>query len=173
MCEKTLQAESPSDLVSPVDVGDLLDGGAPRHVSFHNHAAQRRRGVSVESWLDQVKLTGGPIAEEQQHVLTEFVADQPGNRRDLGLVDTLSLRVGEGDAENLYSSEARNTFGEGRQFDAGSAAKNRSTRSSTSAASSRSRIGIWSFSKLNPGESYSRTLCRDNRGLPLGAPAFY
>ena len=65
-----------------------------------------------------MKLTGGPIAEEQQHVLTEFVADQPGNRRDLGLADTLSLRVGEGDVEDLYSSEARNTFGEGRQFDA-------------------------------------------------------
>ncbi len=113
-------------LVSPVDVGELLDGCALLDATFDHDAAQRRGRGAAELGVNPVELVGGSVAEEQQHVLAEFVADPLGDSYNLRLADSVGVcvgvRAGERDVEDLHTGEARDPFGDGRQFDAGSVA---------------------------------------------------
>ena len=110
-------------LVSPVDVGELLDGCALLDATFDDDAAQRRGCGAAELGVNPMELVGGCVAEEQQHVLAEFVADPLGDSYNLGLADSVGVcvgvRAGERDVEDSHTGEARDPFGEGRQFDAG------------------------------------------------------
>ena len=98
----------------PVDVGDLLDGGTPRQVPLDDQAAQCGPRC-LEAGLDEVKLAGGGVGENEEQVFAEVVGDQPCRVGDVALAHTVGLRRVEGDVEDVDAVEHRDARGGGGQ----------------------------------------------------------
>ena len=112
------RADAARLLAFPVDVGDLLHGGAARQVALDHHAPQHGLRV-LEGGVDEVHLAAPGVGEDQQQVIAKLVRDQLGCRGRLGLAHPVGLCDIEGHVADVDAVELCNAFGGVRQRDAG------------------------------------------------------
>ena len=111
-------ADDPFGRNTPIDVGDLLDGGAARQVALDHHAPQRGLRV-LEGWVDEVHLAARGVGEEQQQVFAKLVRDQLGCRGRLGPSHPVGAGYVKRDVTDVDAVQRRDALGCSRQRDAG------------------------------------------------------
>ena len=100
----------PESQMVPVDVGELLHGGAARKVSLYDHAAEGRPRA-FEARVDQMNLADRSVCKDDQQIIAQLVRDQLSRLSSLRFAHPVSVTSIERDIQDVNAVKLRDALG--------------------------------------------------------------